>query len=229
MLEVTPENRVVFRVPRAEVGQGITTALAMVVADEIDARLVDVDVPLEDARQDLGTAQSTGGSSSVRSLWDPVRSVAAEARARLVTAAAERWDLPADSLSTRDTAVWAPDGRSATYGSLTEAAAEVDVPAVSTNPKPVIGVPPHRHGNAPDRRTKHRDRGGEVRARCRCPGRPADGRDQTAHAQRQGQVVRRISGSPDARGRGRHRAAERGSGKREDIRPGLEGDGRRLM
>jgi isoquinoline 1-oxidoreductase beta subunit len=135
VLEVTPDNRVVFRVPRAEVGQGITTALAMVVADEIDARLTDVEVPLEEARQDLGTAQSTGGSSSVRALWDPVRSIAAEARARLVTAAAERWDLPARSLSTRDTAVWAPDGRSATYGSLTEAAAEVAVPAVSNDPK----------------------------------------------------------------------------------------------
>jgi isoquinoline 1-oxidoreductase subunit beta len=61
VLEVTPENRIVFRLPRAEVGQGITTALAIVVADEIDARLNDVDVPLEDARQDLGTAQSTGG------------------------------------------------------------------------------------------------------------------------------------------------------------------------
>jgi isoquinoline 1-oxidoreductase subunit beta len=136
VLEVTEENRVVFRVPRAEVGQGITTAMAILVADEIDARLVDVDVPLEDARQDLGTAQSTGASSSVRSLWDPVRSIAAQARARLVTAAADRWGLPAGSLSTRDTAVWAPDGRSATYGSLTAAAAEVLVPAVSTNPKP---------------------------------------------------------------------------------------------
>jgi isoquinoline 1-oxidoreductase beta subunit len=135
VLEVTPENRVVFRVPRAEVGQGITTATAMMVADEIDARLVDVDVPLEDARQDIGTAQSTGGSSSVRSLWDPVRSIAAEARARLVTAAAERWNLPAGSLTTRDTAVWAPDGRSATYGSLTEAAAQVGDPAVSASPK----------------------------------------------------------------------------------------------
>lgn len=136
VLEVTTDNRVVFRVPRAEVGQGITTALAIVVADEIDARLDDVDVPLEDARQDLGTAQSTGGSSSVRALWDPVRSVAAEARARLITAAAERWNLPAGSLSTRDTAVWAPDGRSATYGSLSEAAAQVRVPAIVADPKP---------------------------------------------------------------------------------------------
>ena len=43
----------------------------MIVAEELDARLADVDVPLSDARQDLGTAQSTGGSTSVRSLWDP--------------------------------------------------------------------------------------------------------------------------------------------------------------
>ena len=223
VLEVTTDNRIVFRIPRAEVGQGITTALAMVVADEIDARLVDVDVPLEDARQDLGTAQSTGGSSSVRSLWDPVRSIAAEARARLITAAAERWDLPARDLTTRDTAVWAPDGRSATYGSLTEAAAKVSVPAVSTDPKSssdyrLIGKATHA-----DRRTKHRDRDCEVCPRCRCPGRLADRRHQTADAQRQSQVVRRISGSQDARGRGRHRAAERGGSKRENLRPGIEG------
>ena len=79
MLVATTEGRVVFRLPRVEVGQGIRTALAMVVADEIDARLGDVAVPLEDARQDLGRAQSTGGSPSVRSRWDPVRSTAGEA------------------------------------------------------------------------------------------------------------------------------------------------------
>src|SRR4029450_7384043 len=45
VLEVTPENRIVFRVPRAEVGQGITTALGIVVADEIGAPLDDGDVP----------------------------------------------------------------------------------------------------------------------------------------------------------------------------------------
>ena len=96
VLQVTTDNRIRFEVPRAEVGQGITTALAMIVAEELDARLADVDVPLSDARQDLGTAQSTGGSTSVRSLWDPVRQLAAAARARLVTAAAQEWNVPAD-------------------------------------------------------------------------------------------------------------------------------------
>ena len=46
VLQVTADNRIRFEVPRAEVGQGITTALAMIVADELDARLADVDVPL---------------------------------------------------------------------------------------------------------------------------------------------------------------------------------------
>jgi len=45
VLEVTPANRVVVRLPRVEVGQGITTAVAMLIAEELDARLPDVDIP----------------------------------------------------------------------------------------------------------------------------------------------------------------------------------------
>ncbi|GDY29591.1 xanthine dehydrogenase family protein molybdopterin-binding subunit [Gandjariella thermophila] len=149
VLQVTTDNRVVFQLPRAEVGQGVTTALAMIVAEELDARLSDVDTPLSDARSDMGLAQSTGGSTSVRSLWDPVRQVAAAARARLVTAAAQQWNVDANTLTTHDTAVWSPDGRSASYGSLSAAAAKVLVPAVSTAPKStsaytVVGQPTTR-------------------------------------------------------------------------------------
>lgn len=135
VLEVTEDNRIRFEVPRAEVGQGITTALAMLVAEELDTRLSDVDVPLSKSRMELFANQSTGASAGVRTLWDPVREMAAAARARLVTAAAERWNLPADRLVTKETAVWAPDGRSATYGSLSAAASKVVTPAVSADPK----------------------------------------------------------------------------------------------
>jgi isoquinoline 1-oxidoreductase beta subunit len=149
VLEITPENRVRLEVPRAEVGQGVTTALAMLVAEDLDARLDDVDVPLSDARSELLYLQMTGGSTSVRTLWEPVRSVAAAARARLVTAAAQRWNVQASTLGTRNTTVFAPDGRSATYGSLSAEAAGVLVPAVSAAPKPpnrytVIGRPTTR-------------------------------------------------------------------------------------
>ncbi|UIX35268.1 xanthine dehydrogenase family protein molybdopterin-binding subunit [Streptomyces sp. GQFP] len=147
VLEVTAANRVVVRLPRVEVGQGVTTAVAMMIAEELDARLADVDIPLADAR--TKGSQYTGGSNSVSSLYGPARALAATARARLVTAAARRWRLPARTLRTRNTMVVAPDGRTATYGSLTAIAAQVTRPAVSSKPKPasrhkVIGKPTTR-------------------------------------------------------------------------------------
>ncbi|MGW6731027.1 molybdopterin cofactor-binding domain-containing protein [Streptomyces sp. NPDC055013] len=147
VLEVTPANKVVVRLPRVEVGQGVTTAVAMMIAEELDARLADVDIPLADAR-DEGN-QFTGGSSSVSSLYGPARHLAATARAKLVTAAARRWHVPARTLRTRGTRVFAPDGRSATFGSLTRSAARITRPAVPTDPKPaskhrLIGRPTTR-------------------------------------------------------------------------------------
>lgn len=149
VLQITPANRMVLQVLRTEVGQGITTALAMLVAEDLDARLTDVDVPLSDSRPELMYNQFTGSSTSVRTMWNPTRQVAALARARLVTAAAQKWGVPASTLTTHDSSVFAPDGRSATYGSLSAAAAKVIAPAVAPTPKPasqykVIGTPTSR-------------------------------------------------------------------------------------
>ncbi|MFF1770173.1 molybdopterin cofactor-binding domain-containing protein [Streptomyces sp. NPDC058249] len=147
VLEVTPANKVVVRLPRVEVGQGITTAVAMMIAEELDARLADVEIPLAEARSKGN--QYTGGSSSVRSLYGPARELAATARAKLLTAAARRWHLSVGLLRTRDTMVVAPDGRTATFGSLTESAARIHHPALRAEPKPasrhrVIGQPTNR-------------------------------------------------------------------------------------
>jgi isoquinoline 1-oxidoreductase beta subunit len=148
-LEITEEDRVVVHVPRAEVGQGITTAMGIVAAEELDARLELVDVVLDDARPELVWNQLTGASNSVHALYQPMRTVAAAARARLVTAAAQRWGVTASSVTTRDSQVVAPDGRTATFGSLSRDAAAVAVPAVPGTPKPPdqfrrIGVPTTR-------------------------------------------------------------------------------------
>jgi isoquinoline 1-oxidoreductase beta subunit len=148
-IEVTPDDRVVVHVPRAEVGQGITTAMAMVAAEELDARLAAVDVRLDDARPELLWNQLTGASNSVHALYPPMRAVAAAARARLVTAAADRWGVDASTLTSADSVVRAPDGRTATYGSLAVAAASVAVPRVSTAPKDpsrfrIVGTPTTR-------------------------------------------------------------------------------------
>ncbi|NUT29392.1 MAG: xanthine dehydrogenase family protein molybdopterin-binding subunit, partial [Streptomyces sp.] len=147
VLEVTTANRIVVRLPRVEVGQGVTTAVAMMIAEELDARLADVDIPLADARGKGN--QFTGGSNSVSSLYGPARQLAATARAKLVTAAARRWHVPARKLRTRGTRVFAPDGRTATFGSLSRSAARITRPAVPTTPKPasqhrVIGRPTTR-------------------------------------------------------------------------------------
>ncbi|MER7703967.1 molybdopterin cofactor-binding domain-containing protein [Kitasatospora sp. NPDC097605] len=149
VLEITAAGRAVLHLPRLEVGQGLTTTVAMMVAEELDARLADVDVPLSDSRPDLLFNQLTGASNSVRTLYDPVRAVAAAARARLVTAAARHWSLPAGTLRTADSAVLAPDGRRVGYGDLAAAAAAIAVPAVPATPKPaeqrrVIGRPTGR-------------------------------------------------------------------------------------
>jgi len=138
-IEITAANRVIVHVPRAEVGQGITTAMGIIAAEELDAGLETIDVVLDDARPELLWNQLTGGSNSVHSLYTPMRAVAAATRARLVTAAARRWGVDASSLTTSDTMVIAPDGRTATYGSLSADAAGVVVPAVPGTPKPEAG------------------------------------------------------------------------------------------
>ncbi|MGH3314442.1 MAG: molybdopterin cofactor-binding domain-containing protein [Streptomyces sp.] len=123
VLTVDEDGTAHFRLPREEVGQGLTTAIAMLVAEELDTPLENVRVRLDDARPELLFNQLTGSSNSIRSLYDPVRRTAAAARARMVAIAARQWNLEADALTVRKGVVVAPDGRKASYGSLAAAAA----------------------------------------------------------------------------------------------------------
>ncbi|GAA1557999.1 hypothetical protein GCM10009731_10510 [Streptomyces globosus] len=134
-LAVDPDGTVRFRLPREEVGQGLTTAVAMLVAEELDTPLATVRVELDDARPELLFNQLTGSSNSVRSLYGPVRRTAATARARLLAAAARRWSVPVSSLTTAEGAVRAPDGRTAGFGSLSAAAADPALPVPAAAPK----------------------------------------------------------------------------------------------
>ncbi len=136
VLEVTADDRIRFELPRLEKGQGIATAFAMLIADELDADYDRTDVVLSDRRADRPFS-ITGNSAAVRVLWGPVRDLAAQARARLVTAAALRWQVSPSSLRTSQSRVIAGDGRTASYGSLSADAARVLVPLVSTKPRPV--------------------------------------------------------------------------------------------
>jgi isoquinoline 1-oxidoreductase beta subunit len=128
------DGRVIATLPRTEMGQGITTGVAMLVAEELDASLGSVDVRTADA-DSRWLIQLTGMSSTMRYIAGPLRAAAARARARLVTAAAHLWRVPAFSLTTSNGEVIAPDGRRAGYGELAQSAAGVLLPEVSTQPK----------------------------------------------------------------------------------------------
>ncbi|MFJ9586829.1 xanthine dehydrogenase family protein molybdopterin-binding subunit [Streptomyces acidicola] len=149
VLSVDEDGDVHFRLPREEVGQGLTTAVAMLVAEELDTPLGRVHIQLDDARPELLFNQLTGSSNSIRSLYDPVRHTAAAARARMVGAAADRWGLKASELTVRAGVVVAPDGRTAPYGSLSAAAASLEPVALTVTPKKesehtLVGTPTSR-------------------------------------------------------------------------------------
>jgi isoquinoline 1-oxidoreductase subunit beta len=134
-IEVRSDGTAHFDLPRQEVGQGITTSFAQVIADEMDMPIEDVRVTLADARPELIYNQLTGGSTSHFSLWIPVKTMAATARTQLAGAAAEKWNVPISSVVTRDGAVFGPDGQMATYGSLAELAASTVVKPVQVEVK----------------------------------------------------------------------------------------------
>ncbi|HEU5036368.1 MAG TPA: molybdopterin cofactor-binding domain-containing protein [Nocardioides sp.] len=112
-----------FELPRMEVGQGITTSTAMLIAEELDLPLEKVRVTLADARPELVWNQLTGGSNTTISTYTPIRVAAAVAKRALLEAAAIELGDTVASLVARGGVVQAPDGRSLSYGELARAAA----------------------------------------------------------------------------------------------------------
>ncbi|WP_374228631.1 molybdopterin cofactor-binding domain-containing protein [Streptomyces sp. ET3-23] len=148
-IQVHADGTASFALPRAEVGQGITTSTAMLIAEELDLPLEKIRVTLADARPELLFNQLTGGSNATISTYAPVRVAAAIARQRLLEVAAEVLDAEMSTLTVKAGVVTAPNGRSAAYGSLAEKAASLKTVRVATDLKPrsafsVIGTPRNR-------------------------------------------------------------------------------------
>jgi isoquinoline 1-oxidoreductase subunit beta len=131
-LRITPDNRITVVCGSAEMGQGVLTAIPMLLAEELDADWSKVSV--EQAPVDKAYAnpmfgmQATGGSTTVRAHWEPLRKAGAAAREMLVAAAAAQWKLDAASLHTEKSQVIAPNGKKLSYGALVAAAATQAVP-----------------------------------------------------------------------------------------------------
>ena len=133
-IRIDQDGKVTFTIPQVEMGQGIYTALSMVLAEELDApfeQVTAVAAPPNDklyANPLLGF-QVTGGSTSVRAFWDPMRIAGAAARAMLVKAAAAKWSVDPASCRTENGAVFHDaSAQNATYGELARAAAGLTPP-----------------------------------------------------------------------------------------------------
>ncbi len=112
---------------RSEMGQGISSALPMVLAEElgVDWKAVRVEQAPTDAA--LFGTQGTGGSGSVAGSWMPLRKAGAAAREMLVTAAAQRWNVGPSDCTVRDGAVHNGTHK-LTYGELVESASKLPIP-----------------------------------------------------------------------------------------------------
>jgi isoquinoline 1-oxidoreductase beta subunit len=138
-----------FALPRMEVGQGITTSTAMLIAEELDLPVDKVHVSLAPARPELLFNQMTGGSNSTVSTFTPIRVAAAIAKGALLDAAATELGSAVALLTSKNGTITASDGTSVTYGELAGKAASATTRRVEVDLKPkssfkVIGTPVNR-------------------------------------------------------------------------------------
>jgi isoquinoline 1-oxidoreductase beta subunit len=132
-LTISPDGSIVILSKGPEIGQGIKTAFPMIVAEELDARWADVSVEQAPIDKAVFGRQSAGGSRSIPSAWDQLRTAGATARAMLIGAAARQWGVREVECRTEPgVVVHDPTGRRLGYGELATAAAKLPVPAAES-------------------------------------------------------------------------------------------------
>lgn len=132
---VRPDDTVVIRIARSEMGQGSLTGLAQLVAEELECDWTKVTTEYPTPGQSVARKRawgdfSTGGSRGIRSSQDYVRKGGATARVMLIEAAANAWNVPASECTVASGVIThTPSGRTTTYGKVAEAAAKLTPPA----------------------------------------------------------------------------------------------------
>ena len=132
---IRPDDTVVIRIARSEMGQGSLTGLAQLVAEELECDWSKVTTEYPTPGQSVARKRawgdfSTGGSRGIRASAAYVRKGGATARAMLIQAAAEEWKVPASECTTANSVIThTPSGRKTTYGKVAEAAAKLAPPA----------------------------------------------------------------------------------------------------
>jgi CO/xanthine dehydrogenase Mo-binding subunit len=127
-LRIDTDGTVTITVHKSEMGQGVLTALPMIVAEELDADWSKVKFVQADAHPTKYGSQGTGGSASVRTSWMNLRTVGATARDMLVTAASQAWNTNKSACRTEKAVVIHSSGKKLTYGELASSASRLAVP-----------------------------------------------------------------------------------------------------
>jgi len=133
-IRIDQGSKVTFTIPQVEMGQGVYTALSMILAEELDApfdNVTAIAAPPDDKlyKNPVFGFQATGGSTSVRGFWKPMRIAGAAARAMLVQAAAAKWNVDPSTCRTENGEVFHDaSARKAPYGELVQAAAALTPP-----------------------------------------------------------------------------------------------------
>jgi isoquinoline 1-oxidoreductase beta subunit len=159
-IRIDPAGKTTLVMPQVEMGQGIYTAVAMILAEELDADYSSIVLEHAPANEKLYAnpafgIQATGGSTSLRAFWKPLRAAGATARAMLVQAAAQQWQVePASCSASNGEVTHTASGRKLSYGALAAAASTQTPPkdAALKDPKDfvLIGKPLKRF-DTPDK------------------------------------------------------------------------------
>jgi isoquinoline 1-oxidoreductase beta subunit len=133
-VQIAPDDTTTLVIDKSEMGQGINTALTMILADELDLDWKKVKTVFAPAAPQyfnpIFGLQGTGGSTSVRGSWEPLAKAGAAAREMLVAAAAKKWNVEPGTCSTEENMViHKASGKRIGYGALAEDAAKLPVPA----------------------------------------------------------------------------------------------------
>jgi len=154
-IRIDGDGSVTLTMPYVEMGQGTYTSISMLIAEELEVALSQLRLehgPPDDKRYGnplLAGVQATGGSTSIRAAWEPMRRAGATAREMLIAAAAKRWQVDATACQAQAGEVrHTSSGRTLTYGTLASEAAQMPVPGKVTLKDPeqfkLIGTPAKR-------------------------------------------------------------------------------------
>src|SRR3984957_4857460 len=131
-LRIGSDDSITMIVDRSEMGQGVYTALPMLLAEELEVDLSRVKIvaaPVGDPYVNvLNGGQVTGTSNSVQDAWEKLRKAGAQARMMLIAAAAQRWHVKAAQCRAAGGEILGPADRKARYGELVDAAAKLPIP-----------------------------------------------------------------------------------------------------